>query len=440
LWLALLAAALSIGWFLLDGHFKINFSDEGSLWYGVDAVRNGQVPMRDFQGYDPGRYVWGAAWSYLLGQSLVSLRLACVLFQIPGVFCGLLVARRLSKNWVFLVCVALLLCAWMHPRFKLFEQSIALMTVYAGVLLLEYPSLRRHFWVGVFGGLTAIIGRNHGAYHLFAIGLLITGGAVAEGWRIWLRRGLVWGLGLVTGYLPELLMFLFVPGFFSAWWVYIAEMFKSGTTNVPLGVPWPWLIRTDIPVWFRISAIVEGWWYVSFGVLFAVVFLRATMLGRRLRDHPVLIASVLVSLAYAHFVFSRPDIIHLGHGAPTAALTALALAFTFPGFGKRAAFLLAPLLLAASLLANMFQMGISLPLFSPPGSLYEVDVRGDRMVLPKRHAQILESARHLSEDLAKPNEPILFMPHFAALYSFTQRRSPTTEIYFVLPPDDIKFL
>ena len=441
LWLALLTAALSIGWFLLDGHLKINFADEGFLWYGAQAMRHGEVPMRDFEAYDPGRYLWVAGWSFLLGESVVSLRLACVLFQCLGVFCGLLVARRLSKNWLFLAGVALLLCAWMHPRFKLFEQSIALMAVYAGVLLLERPSLRRHFWVGIFGGLTAFVGRNHGAYHVFAIGLLIAWSAWPAGWRVWLRRSLVWGCGLLVGYLPEWLMFLFVPGFFHAFVPYITSMLKSGSTNLATSVPWPWLDRSGFPFWLRLAGTVEGWWYVGLLLVLALALLRLLTLGReRLRNHPVLIASVLVSLPYAHFVFSRPDIVHLSHGAPTAALAALALAFTLSGPAQHLTYVLTPALLAASMLANLFQFGISLRLFTPSEQLFEVDVRGDRMVVPRRHAQVLESARHLAEDLARPNEPILFMPHFPTLYPVTQRRSPTYQIYFVFPPDDMKLL
>ena len=441
LWLALLTVAVSIGWFLLDGHLKINFADEGFLWYGAEAIRRGEVPMRDFEAYDPGRYLWVAGWSFLLGQSLISLRLACVLFQCLGVFSGLLVARRLSKNWLFLACVALLLCAWMQPRFKLFEQSIALMAVYAGVLLLERPSVRRHFWVGIFGGLSAFVGRNHGAYHVFAIGLLIAWAAWPDGWRVWLRRSFVWGCGLLVGYLPQWLMFLFVPGFFHAFVPYITGMLKSGSTNLATSVPWPWIDRSFFPFWLRLAGTVEGCWYVELLLFLVLALMRLVKLGRKqLGEHPVLIASAFVSLPYTHFVFSRPDIVHLGHGAPTAALGALALAFTFSGPARRIAYALAPVLLAASLMANLFQCGISLRLFSSPEQLFEVEVRGDRMLIPRRHAQVLESARHVAEDLAKPNEPILFMPHFPTLYPFTQRRSPTYQIYFVFPPDDLKLL
>ncbi|MGB8167109.1 MAG: hypothetical protein WCF18_06430, partial [Chthoniobacteraceae bacterium] len=170
LWLALLTLSFSIGWYLFDAELGVNFSDEGFLWYGASAVRRGLVPMRDFQAYDPGRYWWTAAWSFVLGEGLMPLRLSCVLFQCLGVFAGLLAARRVCRHWAFLIGVALLLCAWMHPRYKCFEQSIALMFVYAGVLLLEKPSLRRHFCVGLFGGLMAFMGRNHGAYFVVAFG------------------------------------------------------------------------------------------------------------------------------------------------------------------------------------------------------------------------------------------------------------------------------
>jgi hypothetical protein len=236
-------------------------------------------------------------------------------------------------------------------------------------------------------------------------------------------------------------MFLFVPGFFKAFAPYITGMLKSGSTNLATSVPWPWLDRSMFSLWLRLAGTVEGCWYVGILLFFVLALVRLIMLGRqRLREHPVFIASVLVSLPYAHFVFSRPDIVHLSHGAPTAALAVLALASTFSGPAWRLKYALAPILLGASLLANLFQFGISLRLFSTPEQLFEMEVRGVRMVVPRRHAQVLESARHLAEDLAKPNEPILFMPHFPTLYPFTQRRSPTQTIYFVFPPDDIKLL
>lgn len=437
----MLAVAASIGWFLLDGRLKVNLADEGWLWYGVEGLRHGEVPMRDFSAYDPGRYAWVAGWTYLFGESLVAVRLACVLFQCVAVVAGLLAARRLSRNWAFLACVCVLLCAWMQPRFKLFEQSVSLMAIYAGVLLLERPTLRRHFCVGIFGGLSAIVGRNHGAYHVFAFGLMILWSSWGRGWSNWLRNSAAWAAGIVVGYLPQLLMFAVVPGFLTAYLPYITSMAAKGSTNLPMPIAWPWMIRTDIPFWPWFSAVIEGCWYVAIPLFFIVAAVRVFMLDREgLARHPVFVASVCVSLAYAHFIFSRPDIVHLGHGAPAFALSVIALAFTFGGRSRRLGYIVAPVLLAGAVLANLFQFGISLTLFSDPKALFEVDVRGERMLVGRSQAQVLESARHIANDLARPDEPILFMPHFPTLYPFTGRRSPTKEIYFVFPPDDAKLL
>src|SRR6188768_1852213 len=116
--LGLLSLVLSFGAFAMDGNVTLNLADEGYLWYGTRAVRAGQVPIRDFQAYDPGRYYWTAAWSYLFGKDAVALRASCVMFQCLGMLAGLCAARRLSHDWKFLLPVALILCMWMIPRYK----------------------------------------------------------------------------------------------------------------------------------------------------------------------------------------------------------------------------------------------------------------------------------------------------------------------------------
>lgn len=432
-WLAALAIALSVGWFLLDGDVRLNLADEGLLWYGTQAVRLGLVPVRDFQSYDPGRYFWTAAWSFCLGQGVLSLRLSCVFFQCLGVIAGLLAARRLSKNWLFLICIAVLLCAWMHPRYKVFEQSIALMAVYAGVLLLERPSARRHWWVGVFGGVAAFIGCNHGAYHVLAFGLLIAWAARADGWRTWLRRTLVWGAGLLAGYTPQWLLFIFAPGYFREFVRYLKAIVSNGT-NLVMPIPWPWLVPKVYPLWLYIAGIVEGCFYLAIPIFFALVALRALQSRqKKVSLHPVLIAAACVSLPYTHYVFSRPDIVHLSHGMPTVALGTIAVGFSFGGRWRRLGHVLPALLLVASVTANLYWIGITFKLLAPPKSLIAVEVKGERMLLTEYQYRVLASAHHLAHDLAKPDEPILFLPLMPGLYPFTGRLSPVKRIYFVFP-------
>lgn len=433
LWLALLAVSLSVGWFFLDGRVGVNLADEGFLWYGTYAMRHGQVPMRDFQAYDPGRYLWTVAWSYLLGDGLAAMRLACVFFQCLGVLAGLLTARRLSRNVLFLASVALMFCAWMHPRYKLFEQSIALISIYAGVLLLEKPTLRRHFGVGILGGLVAFFGRNHGAYHVAAFGLIIAWAARPEGWRVWFQRSVAWVGGVLVGYLPQLLMFLFVPGYFGGFMENLHTIMAKGT-NLPAKVPWPWLVPGTYAGWMRWSTLMEGFYYVAFPLFFLLVAVRVCQLwGPRLAAHPVFVSAVCVALPYTHYVFSRPDIVHLSHGGPELTLGFIALAFTIAGRRQLIEFALAPLLAVTSLLANLHQIGAGLEMLAAPNSMFPIEIRGQRMSVQTYVAKVLASAWTLNTELAKKDEPILFVPNMPGLYAFTERHSPTNQIYFIYP-------
>ncbi len=60
----------------------------------------GGVPIRDFCSYDPGRYYCSAALMALQGSNgIVALRVAVAIFQIIGLFVGLvLIARNLKKK------------------------------------------------------------------------------------------------------------------------------------------------------------------------------------------------------------------------------------------------------------------------------------------------------------------------------------------------------
>lgn len=117
-------------------------ADEGYLWYGAQRVLLGEVPLRDFMSYDPGRYYWSAALVSLNGQdSITALRVSVAVFQIFGLDVGLwLIARSQKKqNFIYVLLSAVILAAWMFPRHKLLDIAISLFLMGVLTLLIENP-------------------------------------------------------------------------------------------------------------------------------------------------------------------------------------------------------------------------------------------------------------------------------------------------------------
>lgn len=428
---ALLAAALSCAIFFTDGNVGINLADEGYLWYGMRALKAGLVPIRDFQAYDPGRYIWTALWSCVLGDGLVSMRFACMIFQCFGMVFGLLAARRISEDWRFLVLIALILVQWMIPTYKVFEQSISLAAVYVAVLLIERPTVKRHFCAGLFVGFAAFMGRNHGLYNSIAFGLLLL--LLARGaWREAPLRLAAWAGGVVVGYLPQLAMFAFVPGYLAAFLALLHRNVSIGS-NLAMPVPWPWTtpINEGLIVW--LNGFVEGLFYLFIPLFIGLALLVLLRLSRvaALR-HPVLMAGACVALPYAHHTFSRADYVHLAHSVPVLALGVISLCHLLKPSLKSVS-IAAVALCLASVPATFVHGGLYAELTAPAGSFVERQVLGQTMHVGLYHDILLTLADRVANKLAKPEEPVVFLPHWPGLYAFTNRISPLKQIYFIRP-------
>jgi hypothetical protein len=430
---ALLTLALSFGYFFLTGHLDLGLADEGYLWYGVDALKAGQIPIRDFQAYDPGRYCWVAAWSFLFGDSIIALRAACVLFQCFGLFCGLLVARRISHNRAFLFVTALTMTLWMIPRYKVFEQSIALTAIYVAVRLLERPTTRQHFVTGVFIGIAAFIGRNHGLYNVIAFTLIVCtiwGGA----WRELLRHSAICGAGVCVGYLPQLAMFIAVPGYGAAFMAMIRNDFSVGA-NLPMPVPWPWRVPPEFNWFYSATFIAEGLFYVA---LPGFLLLAGGLLMARGRRHALqqapLLAAFAITFAYAHYTFSRADYIHLAHSAPAFLIGTIALTGAGRGRLTRTPPLCPVLILLGGTVTALALPSHFVPRFiSGKEPFVPSSIRGQQMQLPETIATIVHIAQTMTQQLARPDESVAFLPHWPGLYPVTHRFSPFRQIYFIRP-------
>src|SRR5205807_6041062 len=98
----LLGAAVSLTVFALQWGYGFLWSDEGWLWYISQRTALGQVPLRDFFSYDPGRYYWSALIFRLTGSSgLYQQILANYLFAIIGLAAAyfVMIRTRLDRSW-----------------------------------------------------------------------------------------------------------------------------------------------------------------------------------------------------------------------------------------------------------------------------------------------------------------------------------------------------
>ncbi len=310
------SCAIVTGLFFWQGWQGFDLYDEGFLWYGVQRVTAGEVPLRDFQSYDPGRYYWSAAIMTLWGDGgIIALRAAVAAFQVAGLAIALLLisGRNRRPDILTISLAAATLSVWMYPRHKLFDITLSIALVAALAFMIRRASPKSCFAAGVVVGFAALFGRNHGVYGVAASIGGIAWLASRENAFRFLACLPAWAAGVAVGYLPMLAMIVFVPGFATAFRESIVFLFELKATNLPLPVPWPWLvpIATD----FRIETtrdLLIGVFFVAV-LVFGVLGI-ACLIQKRLRHKPVapeLVSCVLLSFPYAHFVFSRPDVGHL---------------------------------------------------------------------------------------------------------------------------------
>lgn len=428
------AAALVLGSFVWQGRYGFNIGDEGFLWYGVQRVQAGEAPLVDFMSYDPGRYYWSAALMGLLRQDgLVALRAATAVFQWLGLFAGLalLLRGRSKRDLALFALAATALLVWMYPWFKVFDTSASLLLVGGLTLLVQQPSPRRFFLAGVVIGFAAVFGRNHGLYG-FA-GLL--GVAI---YLVCLRRetktiivGLVCsGCGIIVGYLPVLIMLVLVPGFPTALWESIRVIFDRAATNLPLPVPWPWLVAaTDLPPAKVAADILTGIFFVAllaFGVASLAWIIHRALQRRAIA--PEFVASSVLVLPYAHYAFSRADVTHLALGIFPFLIGVFVLLRDCEGWSR---WIVALVTTGASLL-------IVLPLH--PGwncrvteACVAAEVGGEALTIEPLIANFLTMLKDTRERYAPGDRNFVVTPLWPGAYAAFKRKSPMWEIYALFP-------
>ncbi len=430
----LVSGALVVGSFVWQGGYGFNIGDEGFLWYGVQRVRTGEVPLLDFMSYDPGRYYWSAALTAVLqDDGIMALRGTVAVFQLFGLFVGLqlLWQGKTRLDATLFTLAAITLITWMYPRHKLFDISLSIALVGVLTLLVQQPSRQRFFLAGVAVGLVAVFGRNHGVYGVAAI----LGAVVYLACRQLNIAGLMSGMacclgGIVIGYLPILVLAAFVPGFAAAFWEGIRSIFERGTTNLPLPVPWPWLVPvTQMPPAAATAEVLTGVFFIAIlafavcGILWAI---RQAL--RRRPVPPEFVACSVLALPYAHYAFSRADVGHLAQGIFPFLIGVFVLLNNWPNKARR---IVALVIAGASLM-------VMLPLH--PGwecrvsqSCIAADAAGDLLKVDPNTAGILAMLKDTVDQYAPNGRSFVATPLWPGAYALYKRKSPMWEIYALFP-------
>ena len=452
--LLILSSVLVILAFLLQGNVGFNLADEGFLWYGTIRTALGEVPVRDFQSYEPARYYWGALWFKLLrNDGIMALRVSQAAFQFVGLTLALLLLRRVLKSWIPLIFAAIILTRWMFPMWKIYEPVIVIAGIYFAVLIIENPSRLRHLLAGIFIGLAAFFGRNHGLYCAAAFVLLLFYLNWTSDKRVLLQRLGVLSAGVVIGYLPMLLMLAFVPGFLSQFKATILFTLNWGT-NLRLPVPWPWR-QSYQSVGARevINRAAIGVLYLVLPAFYLFALVRL-FLRRTSNLHPVFIASVFLGVVYLHYTFERPQLYYVAWTIPPFILGLLSVPGLFASQLRKKLHIAIWIILAALTISalemaqeNYFTIKIkSLAKAKLMGryggdyaeamnaqGLVKTDVKGDSLWVLSDTATMIDQMKAIDQNLVGPNEQILIAPYSPGLYAVLQKRSPLWQIYFLLP-------
>lgn len=426
LFLFLTALALALEIFLVRWNVGLVIGDEGFLWYGVQAVFRGEIPMRDFMAYTPPRYYWADLWFHLWRPGLIPLRFSEALFKALGLFLGLMAAKRVTSNRWELAGIGLVLVPWLFPDYKVFDGVMPLVGIYVGCRLLENPAPLTFGLSGVFVGLAFFMGLNHGAYLLASFLVLLI---LSLHKKVWIQEGLSFLAGLGGGLLPFLMMVLLAPGFGGIMVRTIAQILDRHNTNLALPVPWPWTLPW--PGWDlnAVGAFLLGVFFLAPLVLYPC-WLFLFFARKRGGGSPADLlwrVCVIVGIPYLHYAFSRADDQHLAVAMTPLMLGIFSQKVLSPTW--RRVFLSLGILLTlgcAGVRSDLVQI-----LISPPTG-GNVRIGADNLRLDPETIGLLQGTEKVVKKLG-PGENLLVLPHMPALYAAFGLKSPLWEIYWSFP-------
>ena len=413
----------------------LGLGDEGLLWYLSQRTALGELPIRDYFSYDPGRYYWSALLFKILGSDgLFDQIMADDLFGLLGLFVSYLAMCRCGMRRPWRIAALVLLgVALGFPRHKIYEQTLSLVAAASATFVLLDPAARKRWlYFGVATGLAAFIGRNSGVYFVLAAIIAFVWIRVVAGELPRMPALLAYVAGVAIGYAPMLAMVVAFRGFGAALW---QSILYTPKWQIPLPVPYPW--RLHALGLYGKPALLTSLLFVLAPLAYVLLLLHALRSSTARVDRlQLLVAGSSISgLCYLHHAFAHAEFAHVAQALPPLIL-ALG-AFCCWLFRRRKGLALVSFIgLAGIVGASWWPYEPGLNYFRFPGHYTRLTIQGKQFEVLKGDAQLMLASDAAFRRCGSRDGSFLAIPTYPGLYAYLKTRAPFRDVYLLSPRDE----
>ena len=328
--ISLIIGLLSLVYYLSYYKYLEVDVDEGLLIQGADRALDGQLPLKDFHHYMPGRYYLLAIWFLIFGKSVAVARLFLVLVHTLKNILMFHVARRLLPLPFSLIPVGLML---LLPGFwvKADVSSVLLLNTVFLLKFLTPPHRTRHLiFLGLSVGFSTMFREDMAAYSFLTVAVLLLVKGILDRERLWsiLRKGLLFSLMFLAALVPVLVLYISQGG--------LTRLFQGIVENVRLGH----IESSPFPPPSAVS-LVSPWIFPYLAILLFMIMIPVLMFcfrSRRPEEQPpkffLLAVFILAVLSYFHIWHWTHEFRVIQTGALIHILWATLIYLAFRGAGR----------------------------------------------------------------------------------------------------------
>ena len=426
--------------FLLFSKYGFGWADEGLLWYASQRTYVGELAIRDFFAYDPGRYYWNSFIFFLTGGTgLNDLLIATTAFGGVGLATAWYTMgyAKISFPWrlTFSIIIAIALC---YPRHKVYEQSLSLILVSIVYFIIVSPNLLKRWLVfGVLTGMVAFFGRNHGVFYVISGLFLVAYLWFDKGLKQPIRSGISYVSGIFIGYLPILILLTINKQFRIAFIESVVSVL-----NWQLSLPIPFFWRMDYSSGLNFETINQfsiGAVCILVPVIYMIgifVLFKSAFKHESKNNASLLGAASLAGIPYLHQAFDRADFGHIAQSILPVFIAIAAMIFYFPK--SRNLRILSYIFCFFSLIFLLSAWFCNLPSIrmlrveaTEPSSVTYYQIGNRHFLINSVQANVLTEVKKITQKCSVSDNEFLALPHFPGVYAYLGLKAPFWEMYYL---------